>query len=159
VLEIMRDLPKGRLTSIYKHPNQIEPLYLFTGHFSGRPDATVETDRTRSTVSDRPVPSTCSPEFNYDRSILQRSLRANGQMQRPDASLNRPDAPIAQNRAPAKHRPDTLQTTTEHDSASVRLESSKLPQRPDASDQLYATRYTSGARPDAPVPRETAALN
>jgi hypothetical protein len=135
-VKIMRGLPKGRPTSIYKHPKQIEPLYPYTGHFSGRPDAPVETHRTRSTMSDHPVPSTCSPEFKRDRSILQQSLRANGQTQRPDASLNRPDAPIAQHRAPAKHRPDTLQTTTERDSASVWLESSKLSQRPDAFDRV-----------------------
>jgi hypothetical protein len=49
-------------------------------------------------------------------------------MQRLDAPLNRPDALIAQHRAPVKHQPDALQTTTERDSASIRLESSKLPQ-------------------------------
>jgi hypothetical protein len=136
VLEITRDLSKGWPTSIYKHPKQIEPLYPFTGRFSGRSDTSVETDRTRRTTSDRPAPSTCSPEFKHDRSILQRSLRANGQTQRLDAPLNRPDASIAQHHAPAKQRPDVLQTTIGHDSASVRLESSKLPQRPDASDRV-----------------------
>jgi hypothetical protein len=107
-VKIMRGLPKGWPTSIYKHPKQIEPLHPFTGHFSGRPDTPVETDRTRSTASDRPAPSTCSLEFNHDRSILQRSLRTNNQTQRPDAPLNRPDAPITQHRTPAKHRPDAL---------------------------------------------------
>jgi hypothetical protein len=136
VLEISRDLLKGRPTSIYKHPKQIEPLYPFTGYFSGRPDAPVETDRTRSTTSDRPAPSTCPSRFKRGHPILQRSLCANGQTQRPDASLNRTDAPIAQHRAPAKHRPDALQTTTGRGSTSVRLESSKLPQRPDVSDRV-----------------------
>jgi hypothetical protein len=81
VLEMSRGLPKGRPISIYKHPKQIEPLYPFTGCFSGRPDAPVETDRTRCTASDRPASFTCSPEFNCDRSNLQRSLCANGQTQ------------------------------------------------------------------------------
>jgi hypothetical protein len=54
VLEITSDLPKGRPPSIYKHPKQIESLYPFTGRFSGRPDAPIETDRTRSTASDPP---------------------------------------------------------------------------------------------------------
>jgi hypothetical protein len=57
-------------------------------------------------------------------------------LNRPDAPLTRPDAPITQYRAPAKQRPDALQAMTERDSASVRLESSKLPQRPDAFDRV-----------------------
>jgi hypothetical protein len=136
VLEMLRDLPKGRPTSIYKHPKQIEPLYPFTRRFSRRPDAPIETDRTRSTASDLPAPSTCPSRFKRGRPILQRLLCANGQTQRLDAPLNRSDAPIAQHCAPARHRPDALQTTTGRDSASVRLESSKLPQRPDMSDRV-----------------------
>jgi hypothetical protein len=58
MLEITRDLPKGRPTSIYKHPIQIEPLYPFTGSFRA--------DRTRrSKLTGRAQP----------RPILQRSLR------------------------------------------------------------------------------------
>jgi hypothetical protein len=66
---------------------------------------------------------------------------ANGQTNRPDALLNWPDTPIAQYREPVKQRPDVPQAMAGRDSVSIRLESSKLPQRPDASDRVW---------PDAP---------
>jgi hypothetical protein len=92
MLEITRDLPKGRPISIYKHPIRIKPLYPFTGSFRD--------DRTRSTASDPPT-VTAPTVKPYDRTRFS---------QRPDApvlsdrtpSSQRPDAPIAQHRAPAK---------------------------------------------------------
>jgi hypothetical protein len=64
MLEMARDLPKGRPTSIYKHPIQIEPLQPTCPFFAGPPDAPVVTDRTRSTASGVPTTSTCSRNSN-----------------------------------------------------------------------------------------------
>jgi hypothetical protein len=96
------------------------------------------TDQTRYTASDRPTPSTCPPKINHDCSILQRSLRANGQTQstgRAAQSTGRADRAAP---AHAMHRPDALHSTTGHDSVWSR--SRELPSRLDTSDQLFATR-------------------
>jgi hypothetical protein len=50
--------------------------------------------------------------------------------------FERPDAPIALTHALAKQRPDAPLATTGRDSVRVRFESSKLPQRSDASDHV-----------------------
>jgi hypothetical protein len=83
VFEITRDLSKGRPTSIYKDPKQIEPLYPFTGRFSGRPDVPIElTGR----VAPRPI------ALRHPRVLLNSTATAR--------SSN------------ATHRPDALHTTT-----------------------------------------------
>jgi hypothetical protein len=79
----------------------------------------VITDQTRSTASDPPT-VTDPNDQNTDRT----------------RRFERPNAPIALTRAPTKQRPDVPLATTGHDSPRVRLESSKLPQRSDASDHV-----------------------
>jgi hypothetical protein len=128
VLEITSYLPKGQPISIYKHPKQIELLYPFTGRFLGRPDVSVETDQTRCTASDRPTPSMCSPKFNYDRSILQRSLRANGQTQstgRAAQTTGRAERTASRAREASTGR---AHATIGRNSASVRSQSREVPE-------------------------------
>jgi hypothetical protein len=109
VLEIMRGLPKGWPTSIYKHPKRIEPLYPFTRCFLGRPDAPIETDRTRSTASDPPTVTTPTVKCNdWMRCSTDRMRRSH--------STTRPRS---NDRMRSRQRPDALQATTGRDSASV----------------------------------------
>jgi hypothetical protein len=119
----------------------IVPLHWAQHATTGR---TSRTNQTRYTTSNRPVSSTCLPKINRDSSILQWSLRANGQTQstgRAAQTIGRADRT-----APAHmmHRPDALHATTGCDSASVRSWSRELPSRPDAFDQLFAMLYSSG---------------
>jgi hypothetical protein len=113
------------------------------------------TDRMRRTASDRPASSTCSPKINRDRSILQRSLRANSQTHRPNASLNRPDAPSAQCRAPAKHR---LNAHTQRSDVTVPA-SGRDPERfqiaPFATGRVRSHVTGCAARPISSTPRAT----
>jgi hypothetical protein len=137
MLEITRDLPKDRPTSIYKHPKRIEPLYPFTGRFLGRPDAPVETDRTRSTASD--PPTVTAPTVKP----IDRMRRSTDRTRRSHSTAS----PRSNNRTRPRQRPNATVPASGWSPVSSlndRTRPIACDQTRRASDQLYATRYTIG---------------